>query len=40
LPMLVAQAAEQYRLWTGLIAREDVMHEAAQRGLLRSETEI
>jgi 3-dehydroquinate dehydratase / shikimate dehydrogenase len=37
LPMLVAQAAEQYRLWTGTSAPEDVMHDAAQRGLLRSE---
>jgi shikimate dehydrogenase len=37
LPMLVAQAAEQYRLWTGMIAPEDVMRDAAQRGLLRSE---
>jgi 3-dehydroquinate dehydratase/shikimate dehydrogenase len=37
LPMLVAQAAEQHRLWTGMIAPEDVMHDAAQRDLLRSE---
>ncbi|MDQ2976393.1 MAG: shikimate dehydrogenase [Acidobacteriota bacterium] len=37
LPMLVAQAAEQYRLWTGTSAPEDVMHDAAQRGLFRSE---
>lgn len=33
LAMLVAQAAEQFRLWTGAVAPEDVMYEAAQRGL-------
>jgi shikimate dehydrogenase len=33
LAMLVAQAAEQFRLWTGEAAPEDVMSEAAQRGL-------
>lgn len=33
LAMLVAQAAEQFRLWTGGTASEDALHEAAQRGL-------
>jgi 3-dehydroquinate dehydratase/shikimate dehydrogenase len=33
LSMLVAQAAEQFRLWTGTVAPEDVMQDAAQRGL-------
>jgi shikimate dehydrogenase len=33
LAMLVAQAAEQFRLWTGDAAPEDVLQEAAQRGL-------
>lgn len=33
LAMLVAQAAEQFRLWTGDRAPEDVMHEAARQGL-------
>jgi shikimate 5-dehydrogenase len=31
--MLVAQAAEQFRLWTGAIAPEGVMFEAAQRAM-------
>jgi 3-dehydroquinate dehydratase / shikimate dehydrogenase len=35
LAMLVAQAAEQFRLWTGNTAPADVMHEAAQQGLRR-----
>lgn len=35
LPMLVGQAAEQFRLWTGSTAPEDVMHEAARQGLVR-----
>ena len=35
LAMLVAQAAEQFRLWIGEAAPEDVMYEAAQRGLKR-----
>jgi shikimate 5-dehydrogenase len=35
LAMLVAQAAEQFRLWTGTAAPEDVMYEAAERGLKR-----
>jgi 3-dehydroquinate dehydratase/shikimate dehydrogenase len=33
LSMLVAQAAEQFSLWTGAVAPEDVMNDAAQRGL-------
>ena len=33
LVMLVAQAAEQFKLWTGAAPPEDVMHEAAERGL-------
>ena len=33
LAMLVAQAVEQFRLWTGEAAPEDVMYTAAQRGL-------
>jgi len=33
LAMLVAQAAEQFKLWTGEVAPEDVMYEAARRGL-------
>ena len=33
LEMLVAQAAEQFRLWTGAEAPENVMREAANRGL-------
>jgi 3-dehydroquinate dehydratase/shikimate dehydrogenase len=37
LAMLVAQAAEQFRLWTGEAAPEDVMYEAAQLGLKSSE---
>jgi 3-dehydroquinate dehydratase/shikimate dehydrogenase len=36
LAMLVAQAAEQFRLWTGGAAPEDVMFEEAQKGLKRS----
>jgi len=35
LAMLVAQAVEQFRLWTGDAAPEDVMHEAARQGLIR-----
>jgi len=38
LSMLVAQAAEQFSLWTGAVAPDGVMYEAAKRGLnLRSE---
>jgi shikimate dehydrogenase len=38
LAMLVRQAAEQFSLWTGTIAPERVMYDAAQHGLnLRSE---
>lgn len=33
LAMLVGQAAEQFRLWTGTAAPEGVMYEAARRGL-------
>jgi 3-dehydroquinate dehydratase/shikimate dehydrogenase len=33
LAMLVAQAAEQFRLWTSTEASEDVMYQAAERGL-------
>lgn len=33
LAMLVAQAAEQFRLWTGALPPEAVMYEAAERGL-------
>jgi shikimate 5-dehydrogenase len=35
LSMLVAQAAEQFELWIGAAPPEDVMFEAAQRGLER-----
>ncbi len=35
LEMLVSQATEQFRLWTGSSAPETVMCEAAQRGLKR-----
>jgi 3-dehydroquinate dehydratase/shikimate dehydrogenase len=35
LAMLVVQAAEQFRLWTGDAAPADVMHEAARKGLMR-----
>jgi shikimate dehydrogenase len=35
LPMFVAQATEQFRLWTGDPAPADVMYEAAQQGLGR-----
>jgi len=35
LEMLVSQATEQFRLWTGGSAPETVMYEAAQRGLKR-----
>lgn len=35
LAMLVAQAAEQFRLWTGETAPEGVMYEAARQGLTR-----
>jgi 3-dehydroquinate dehydratase/shikimate dehydrogenase len=35
LEMLVTQATEQFRLWTGGPAPESVMYEAAQRGLKR-----
>jgi 3-dehydroquinate dehydratase/shikimate dehydrogenase len=34
LEMLVAQAEEQFRLWTGAAAPEDVMFEAARRALV------
>ena len=33
LAMLVAQAAEQFKLWTGTPPPEDVMQEAAEQGL-------
>lgn len=33
LPMLIAQAAEQFRLWTGADASEGVMYEAAEQAL-------
>jgi shikimate 5-dehydrogenase len=33
LPMLVAQAVEQSRFWTGIASSEDVMREAAERKL-------
>ena len=33
LPMLVRQAAEQFRLWTGVDAPEDVMQKAALRAI-------
>jgi shikimate 5-dehydrogenase len=33
LAMLVAQAAEQFRLWTGTAPPQEVMYEAAERGL-------
>lgn len=36
LSMLVAQAAEQFELWTGAAPPQDVMSEAAQRALERS----
>ena len=36
LAMLVTQAAEQFKLWTGGAPPEGVMHEAARRGLGRS----
>ena len=35
LAMLVGQAAEQFRLWTGDTAPEEVMREAARQGLGR-----
>lgn len=35
LAMLVAQAVEQFRLWTGETAPEDVMYEAARKALAR-----
>ncbi|MDQ2937903.1 MAG: shikimate dehydrogenase, partial [Acidobacteriota bacterium] len=38
LSMLVAQAAEQFRLWSGVDAPERVMFDAAQGSMLRSET--
>ncbi len=34
LAMLVAQAVEQFRLWTGVAAPKDVMYEAARQGLI------
>lgn len=37
LSMLVGQAAEQFRLWTGVDAPERVMFDAAQGAMLRSE---
>jgi shikimate 5-dehydrogenase len=33
--MLVSQAADQFRLWTGETAPEDVMFDAAQKALAR-----
>jgi shikimate 5-dehydrogenase len=33
LAMLVAQAAEQFRLWTGRLPPDGVMNEAAERAL-------
>jgi shikimate dehydrogenase len=33
LAMLLAQAVEQFRLWSGEDAPQDVMHEAALRAL-------
>jgi 3-dehydroquinate dehydratase/shikimate dehydrogenase len=36
LPMLVAQAAEQFRLWTGMDAPIKLMHEAAQTAIQAS----
>jgi 3-dehydroquinate dehydratase/shikimate dehydrogenase len=36
LAMLVAQAAEQFRLWTSATPPEQVMYEAAERGLERT----
>lgn len=33
LAMLTAQAAEQFKLWTGALPPDGVMHEAAERGL-------
>jgi shikimate 5-dehydrogenase len=33
LVMLVAQAVEQFKLWTGATPPESVMYEAAERGL-------
>jgi 3-dehydroquinate dehydratase/shikimate dehydrogenase len=35
LAMLVVQAAEQFRLWTGDAAPAEVMYEAARKGLMR-----
>jgi 3-dehydroquinate dehydratase/shikimate dehydrogenase len=35
LPMFIAQAAEQFRLWTGTAAPEHVMFEAAEQALIR-----
>jgi len=35
LSMLVAQAAEQFRLWTGVVASESVMFDTAERALAR-----
>lgn len=37
LAMLVAQAAEQFRLWTGAAAPEEVLYEAAEQALKRNE---
>jgi len=34
LPMLVAQAAEQFKLWTGIEAPRDVMRAAAERQMM------
>lgn len=39
LPVLVAQAGEQFRLWTGRDAPLDAMREAAERQLLGEEAE-
>ena len=33
LPMLIAQAAEQFKLWTGVDGSEGVMREAADQAL-------
>jgi len=40
LAMLVAQAAEQFKLWTGALPPDGVMYEAAERGLMVSQISI